>query len=161
MKKIFLLMLVAVLGLTATSCSKSDDTPLVNEHAIKGSWRQVSYTLLDKDLKRTSDVILAVNNFNWQATEMIFKDYDGRQIRYEKDNRGGNQTLTWNYEYKVKDNQLVLIDKKNGLDDLEIYSIDEITKNNMYIRYHLTRREVEANKLPKNTTYILYFYTKL
>ncbi|MCC9042172.1 hypothetical protein LNQ81_05630 [Myroides sp. M-43] len=161
MKKIFLLMLVAVLGLTATSCSKDDDIVPNKEEGIQEAWRLVNFSYLNKDRKRISGVIPAINDFNWKETELFFRKNDGRQTRFEKGNKGEDIIINWDFDYHVKDNQLLMIDKKLGLNDLEIYTIDEITKSSMYIRYHTTPREVQQSNMPRDTEYILYYYRKM
>ncbi|MGL4583289.1 MAG: hypothetical protein ACRCVU_09940 [Flavobacterium sp.] len=158
MKKIFLLMLVAMLGLTATSCSKSDDTPLVNEKGIIGTWRQVSIMYLDRNQKKLSDLIPPINSYNWQSTEIIFGVYDGLETKYIYNNKKQKIVEKWAFDYRVKGDQLVLIDKKVGLDDIETYTIDRITRDQMDVRYHVSEQEAINKGYPRGTYYIAYSY---
>ncbi|WP_121964769.1 hypothetical protein [Myroides sp. N17-2] len=158
MKKTFLLMLVAVLGLTATSCSKSDDTPLVNEKGIIGTWRQVSITYLDRNQKKITDLLPPVNTYNWQATEIIFGNYDGLETKFVYNNKNERVINEWKFDYRVKGDQLVLIDKKQGLGDMETYTIDKITRGQMDVRYHVSEQEAINKGYPKGTYYIAYSY---
>ncbi|MDR2223919.1 MAG: lipocalin family protein [Flavobacteriaceae bacterium] len=162
MKKIFLLAVIAIMGLGAVSCSKDDDSTSNFSTDIKGNWKESKIVCLDKDKKVLGEK-MASDNDGCGVDAIKFDNKEG-VFTYNFKDMVKNECVKreYNVTYYVLLDALITQEKGSSEANPEEFKIVELTKNKLVLFSYekLDPDSVKDLKYPTGTVYTQSVYVK-
>ncbi|WP_025124845.1 lipocalin family protein [Myroides odoratimimus] len=158
MKKIFLFVVMTVMGVSTMACSSDDNSSTPDyKSSIQGTWKDSKIIYLDKDRKVLGETPASDNN-DCGIDEIEFKGEAYTLFSSFKNVQNVCESEISKTKFNLKGN-LVIIGSE---DDLEEYEIVELTGKKLVLLDldKITESGVEGEGWPKGTVYIQSEYVK-